>query len=198
MRTLLAGMVAGSLFAALSPSAMEVSEAAGFIGKPAPEWTGLHWLREPKKLADLRGRVVLVRWWTEGCPFCRVTAPVLKELHRDHKDDGLVVVGVYHPKPRPRPVGKREVRAAAEELGFTFPIAVDADWRVLKRYWPKERGRSATSVSFLIDREGIIRWVHPGVEYHPSKDPEHAGCDAEYRDLKDAVSEVLGREGGER
>jgi hypothetical protein len=48
-------------------------------------------------------------------------------------------------------------------------------------------------VSFLIDREGIIRWVHGGGEYHPSDDPKHKACVLEYQGLEQALNEALGR-----
>ena len=57
-------------------------------------------------------------------------------------------------------------RAAAERLGFEFPIALDPDWSVLRRYWLEGHQRSATSVSFLLDRRGVIRHVHPGPAFH--------------------------------
>ena len=50
--------------------------------------------------------------------------------------------------------------------GFRFPIAIDADWATLRRWWLEAAPRRATSVSFLLDRDGVIRHVHPGPAYH--------------------------------
>src|SRR5258706_10509764 len=77
---------------------------AELIGSPAPDWTFTRWVRGgPYRLADLRGRVVLIRFWNENCRFCAATLPALEQLQKQHADDGLLVIGVFHPKP-PHPV----------------------------------------------------------------------------------------------
>ena len=163
------------------------------LGRAAPVWSFDRWVRGPAvTLADLRGKVVLVRWWTEDCHFCAHTLPALEKLRKERADRGLVVIGVFHPKP-PREVGDRHILEVAKKLGFTGPIALDRDWTTLGRYWLDDHpDRNWTSVSFLIDREGRIRWVHGGGEYHPSSDPRHERCDLEYRELERVLSAVLG------
>ncbi len=165
---------------------------AEMIGRPAPEWRFARWIgTRPLEVEDLRGKVVLMRWWTEECHFCRTTLPVLEGLRREHADEGLVVVGVFHPKP-PRPVSDRHIRKLARELRFGGLLAVDPRWEALDRYWLTARPeRNWTSVSFLIDRSGAVRWVHGGGEYHPTQDPEHARCDTQYRELERVLDEVL-------
>jgi thiol-disulfide isomerase/thioredoxin len=161
----------------------------------APAWSFERWVRGPEtRLSDLRGKVVLVRWWTKDCRFCAQTLPVLERLRRDQRD--LVVIGVFHPKP-PHEVGDRHILQVAKRLGFTGPIAFDRDWTTLGRYWlDGHPDRSWTSVSFLIDREGRIRWAHGGGEYHPSTDPRHAQCDLEYRGLESALAAALAETSG--
>ena len=137
------------------------------VGSRAPGWQGVEWLQgDPGALADLAGSVVLVRWWTDTCPYCRRSAPALVELRERYGARGLVVIGIYHPKPRGRPISSDEIRAAARERGFRFPVAVDRDWSVLRRWWLERGGPRATSASFLIDRRGTIRHVHPGPAFH--------------------------------
>jgi thiol-disulfide isomerase/thioredoxin len=162
------------------------------IGRPAPGWTFDHWIRTPPlSLEGLRGKVVLVRWWTEGCHFCASTLPGLERLRRDDAERGLVVIGVFHPKP-PHAVSDRHIVAVANRLGFLGPIAVDRQWATLDRYWlDGHPERNWTSVSFLIDRNGVIRWVHGGGEYYPSDDPRHAQCALEYRGLEKALAAAL-------
>jgi hypothetical protein len=162
------------------------------IGRPAPAWSFDRWLRTPPlTLAGLRGKVVLLRWWTEGCRFCETTLPAIESLRRREAASDLVVIGVFHPKP-PRRVSDRHVLATADRLGFDGPIAVDTKWSTLERWWlDGHPERNWTSVSFLIGRDGKIRWVHGGGEYHPSADPMHARCDLEYRGLERAVAEAL-------
>ena len=63
-------IVIAPLGAASSPSAGDPDSGAELIGRPAPEWTFTRWVRGPRRsLADLRGKVVLVRWWTEDCRY---------------------------------------------------------------------------------------------------------------------------------
>jgi thiol-disulfide isomerase/thioredoxin len=161
------------------------------LGHPAPAWTFTRWIGAPQSLASLHGKAVLLRWWTEGCHYCAATLPGLEALRRAHADQGLVVIGVYHPKP-PREVSDRSIVASARRLGFQGLLAVDRDWTTLERYWlDGGPDRSWTSVSFLIDRAGTIRWVHGGGEYHRSDDPAHARCAAQVADLERVLARVL-------
>ncbi|HXF26673.1 MAG TPA: TlpA disulfide reductase family protein [Bryobacteraceae bacterium] len=128
------------------------------VGHSAPPLELKHWLNSrPLEMSDLRGKVVLLRWWTEGCPFCTATAPALLKLQREYGPRGFVVIGVYHPKP-PGDWDMSKVERAVKEKGFTFPVALDGDWSALKRWW-LDQPRDFTSVSFLVDKKGIIRYV---------------------------------------
>ena len=170
--------LAGS--AALAGDAGPGAAGAELIGTKALGWEGVEWLNtDPIRLEDLRGKVVLVRWWTDSCPYCRRSAPALNEFHARFARRDLIVIGMYHPKPIDRPITASEIRVAAQERGFGFPIAIDHGWSVLRRWWLDGGRRSATSVSFLIDRHGVIRHIHPGPAFHrevvggddqPSKD----------------------------
>ena len=163
------------------------------LGKAAPDWAFTRWVRgEPATLASLRGKVVLLRWFTDGCHFCEATLPGLEELRAEYEERGLVVLGVYHPKP-PRDVTDRFVMGVAKRLGFSGPLALDRDWKTLNRYWLDGHDeRNWTSVSFLVDREGKLQWVHGGGEYHASTDPKHAACDEDWRELNAAIESALG------
>ena len=175
-----------------APAIPDPDSGAELIGTPAAAWAFDRFLRtKPLSLRGMRGKVVLVRWWTEGCHFCRSTLPVIERLRERDADKGLVVLGVFHPKP-PRRVNDRHILDLAADLGFGGPIALDGSWKTLDRYWlAGNPERNWTSVSFLIDREGRIRWVHGGGEYHPSEEPQHARCDAQYRELERILAEVL-------
>jgi peroxiredoxin len=140
-------------------------EGGALVGTRAPEWRGLTWLSGgPLSLAALRGRPVLLRFWTDGCPFCRHTAPALNELWKKYGKRGLVVVGVHHPKSEAARDPK-VIREAARGLGFEFPIATDPSWATVQAYGVGTTFQRFTSVSFLIDGDGVIRWVHDGGEY---------------------------------
>lgn len=95
------------------------------------------------------------------CPYCTATAPALNQLHHDFASRGLVVVGMYHHK-NPEPLDIHRVHGWVRDFGFTFPVAIDRDWRTLRRWWLDGHSQDFTSVTFLIDGDGIIRRIHPG------------------------------------
>jgi peroxiredoxin len=146
-----------------SGSSGSPSEGADLIGTAAPAWDVPEWIGSPPlTLANLRGKVVLVRWFTSpDCPYCHATAPALNRFHRDYARRGLVVVGMYHHKSD-EPLGLDAVRGWVRDYGFGFPVGVDRDWRTLRRWWLNGPKRGFTSVTFLIDRHGVIRQIHPG------------------------------------
>src|SRR2546422_1736754 len=73
--------------------------AQGRVGIPAPEIASQVWLNsEPKRMADLKGKVVLVEFWTFGCYNCRNVEPYVKDWHRKYAGQGLVVIGVHSPE----------------------------------------------------------------------------------------------------
>jgi peroxiredoxin len=153
------------------------------IGTKALDWEVSDWLNSPPvKLKDLSGKVVLVRWWTAGCPFCVATAPALQEFYQEFKPHGLEVIGFYHHKSD-EPLKKEEVYSYAKNLGFNFPIAIDYHWQTLKAWWLNTGDRDWTSVSFLIDRKGIIRHIHPGGKYVKG--------DADYQLMRKKINELL-------
>ncbi len=168
---------------------------AELVGQPAsPFAEDLVWFDgEARSLASMRGKVLLVRFWTDTCPFCEASAPGLSALHERYADQGLEVVGIFHPKPRGSSVDLDAVAARAKELGMEFSIASDARWDTLERWWlaSGEGERKATSVSFLIDAEGRIRWVHPGPEFHPDGPADHEQCRADYDDAVSAIESLL-------
>jgi peroxiredoxin len=166
-------------------------EGAELIGTPAPPWQGLRWLnRGPLSLADLRGKIVLLRFWLIDCPYCTRTLPVLRDLEREYGPRGLVVVGIHHPKSDAAR-SPEAVAAAARALAIDFPIALDNDWRTVSAYGVGRVFQRFTSVSFLIDRQGRIRFVHDGGEYHPGGGAKHRDCNAAYAALRQAIERAL-------
>jgi peroxiredoxin len=178
--------------AALRPGmAADIGRGEDRLGVAAPRIGLDHWLHSPAlEMDELRGKVVLIRWWTEGCPFCAATAPALREMDRKYGSRGLEVIGIFHPKP-PGDWSVERMRAASERLGFTFPVALDAEWTALRRWWPDLEKRGWTSVSFLVDKKGFIRCVHPGGEFHESGEESHAQCDRDYKDIERTVNRLL-------
>lgn len=143
-------------------------DARTIVGKPVPAWD-VDWMgATPIAPADLRGQVVLVRWFTEGCPYCAATAPTLVKLDDELGDQGLRVIGMYHHKSDD-PLDPARVKALADRFGFRFPIAIDHEWKTLERWW-LDAHEGWTSVSFLIDRKGVVRFVHTGGSYAPDSE----------------------------
>jgi thiol-disulfide isomerase/thioredoxin len=160
----------GSLFSVATatlllggPPALAASDGADLLGKPVPAWEVSDWINSPPlTLAGLRGKVVLVRWFmSTDCPYCSATAPALNQLDQDERAKGLVVIGMYHHK-HPEPLNVDQVRGWTKDFGFKFPVAVDRDWRTLQRWWLAGNRRDFTSVTFLLDKKGIVRRIHPG------------------------------------
>ena len=175
---------------------MDRDAGADRIGVAAPEFDFDAWLNsEPMDLLDLRGRVVLVRWWTDTCPFCASSAPALRSLHDQYSQQSFTLVGVFHPKAgRDDPIDLPRVRRVVEQREFEFPIAVDWDWRnrTLKEWWLTGPDRPATSVTFLIDKQGVIRFIHPGMEYHDeSGASDHAMCVEDMLAIRTQIERLL-------
>ena len=171
----------------------DADSPAELMDKPARAWSFTRWVdTKPMTQEELKGKVVLLRWFNTGCKYCGNTLPGLEALRTRYGPQGLVVIGVFHPKP----IGKVDdafVRRTARKLGFKGPIAVDEEWTTLDRWWlANHPDRNWTSVSFLMDQEGIVRWAQGGGEYHPSDDPRHAKCDLSYRELEQTIRKLLG------
>ncbi|MCZ6727007.1 MAG: redoxin domain-containing protein [Acidobacteria bacterium] len=168
-------------------------EGLALLGARAPEWKGIEWIQGgPLDLEQLRGRTVLLRFWLVDCLFCASTAPALRELSERYGDRGLVVVGLHHPKS---PAGRdpTHVLAGAKALGFDFAIGLDNDWHNIRAYGVGTEFRAFTSVSFLIDPEGVIRWVHDGGEFHRGGKERHRECNAAFASLEAKIEELLER-----
>lgn len=125
---------------------------------PAPELTGLGtWFNsEPLTLAELRGKVVLVDFWTYSCVNCVRTLPYLREWHDKYADDGLVILGVHTPEFAFEEEADN-VQQAIDRFDILYPVVQDNDyktWRAFNnRYWPAK---------YLIDAEGNVRYTHFG------------------------------------
>jgi thiol-disulfide isomerase/thioredoxin len=160
------------------------------IGKPLP-LDDVRWLNTPdRKPIVAKGKVTLVRWWTDTCSYCERSLPAITKLHRQYAERGFQTVAVYHPKP-PRPVVDATVIEIAKHWDYTGPIAVDRNWDTLTRLYLSKAERSATSVSFLLDRDGIVRFVHPGPVFAPTDKPAERQLNRDYIDLKTAIEALL-------
>ncbi len=124
----------------------------------APEITGItEWINSSgETLAALKGKVVMIDFWTYSCINCQRTLPYVTKWYDTYKDQGFVVIGVHAPEFSFEKV-KANVEKAVTDFGIRYPVGLDNDfatWRAFSnRYWPAH---------YLIDREGRIRRAHFG------------------------------------
>jgi cytochrome c biogenesis protein CcdA/thiol-disulfide isomerase/thioredoxin len=115
------------------------------------------WLNSPPlTIESLRGKVVLVDFWTYSCINCLRTMPYLKAWNEKYRDQGLVIIGVHAPEFAFEK-DQHNVEQAIRDLGITYPVAMDNDyaiWNAYKNeYWPAH---------YLIDAQGKVRHEHFG------------------------------------
>jgi len=124
----------------------------------APELIGItHWVNsEPLLLSDLRGRVVIVDFWTYSCINCINTRPYLVDWYTQYADQGLVIVGVHSPEFSAEK-NTANVESALERFKIAYPVGQDNDFKVWRayqnHYWP---------AFYFIDAAGKIRYIQIG------------------------------------
>jgi cytochrome c biogenesis protein CcdA/thiol-disulfide isomerase/thioredoxin len=145
---------------------------------PAPEFRGLAgWLNsQPLTLAGLRGRVVLIDFWTYSCINCLRTLPYIREWDDRYRTAGLTIVGVHTPEFAFERV-RSNVRENVERLKLRYPVALDSDYGTWQawhnQYWPAK---------YLIDRNGHLRWYHFG--------------EGDYAEAEESIRTLLAERGG--
>ncbi len=115
------------------------------------------WLNsQPLRLADLKGKVVLIDFWTYSCINCLRTLPYLQDWYQKYSGRGLVMVGVHSPEFSFEK-DEGNVREAVARLGVSWPVAMDNNMKTWSAYgnyfWPRK---------YLIDARGVIRYDHIG------------------------------------
>ena len=135
----------------VSPDAVDSTSAT------APEFAAGDWINsEPLTLQSLRGRVVLVEFWTFGCYNCRNTLPSIKDWDARYRDRGLTVVGVHSPEFAEEKK-LENVRREVSSLGIHYPVVTDNEYATWQAYnveaWP---------TIVVLDKLGRVRWTHQG------------------------------------
>lgn len=124
----------------------------------APELQGIaDWINtDPLTLAKLKGKVVLIDFWTYSCINCQRTQPYLNKWYDSYEKDGFVIIGVHAPEFAFEKV-TNNVKKAVKDEGIRYPVALDNDfatWTAYNnQYWPAK---------YLIDKDGQIRYTHFG------------------------------------
>lgn len=127
------------------------------VGSPIPSITSPVWINaEPKLSSELKGKAVLVEFWTFGCYNCRNVEPYVKKWHELYSTKGLVVIGVHTPE-FDYEKDLANVQRYVREKGIRHAIAIDNDFVIWNsfgnRYWP---------ALYLIDKKGVVRYTHIG------------------------------------
>lgn len=147
-------------FSAQKPMAKAVGLPEGplpVLGQmPELDGAGLWLNSKPLTREALKGKVVVVDFWTYSCINCLRTLPYVKAWDAKYRDQGLVVIGIHTPEFAFEK-DEGNVRKALKDLGITYPVATDNDFKVWKafnnQYWPQH---------YFIDAKGQIRHVHHG------------------------------------
>jgi len=141
----------------------------------APELTGVeNWINSKPILSmeELKGKVVLIDFWTYSCINCLRTLPYLESWHEKYSKEGLVVIGVHAPEFQFEKKLENVQQAVADQ-GITYPVVQDNDFKLWNaysnRYWPAK---------YLIDKEGVVRFTHFG--------------EGEYADTEEKIVKLLG------
>jgi len=148
------GMVGVSVPSRAAAEPLKVAAA----GQHAPEFRGLtNWLNsKPLSLAGLRGKVVMVNFWTYGCYNCVNALPHVASLYEKYKNRGFVVVGVHAPEFA-HERSAANVAAAVKRHNISYPVAQDnkfATWNAYNnKYWPAQ---------YIVDQQGQIVYRHAG------------------------------------
>jgi len=123
------------------------------VGQPVAEYVAATLTGETVSLESLRGQVVLLNLWATWCGPCRMETPYLQSLFEEHRDTGFQIVGISMDTGN----AADQVETFVEEYGVTYTILHDPQMRGMDLY--QVLGLPAT---FLIDREGILRWMRYG------------------------------------
>jgi cytochrome c biogenesis protein CcdA/thiol-disulfide isomerase/thioredoxin len=175
----------------LEESAVAQGELEELVGSPglaeeerlddfgvAPEFLAIEgWINsEPLTMEALRGKVVVLDFWTYSCINCLRTLPHVKAWYDAYRGDGLVIVGVHTPEF----AFERDadnVRRAVRDHGIEYPVALDNDygtWQTWQnRYWPAK---------YFVDRRGHLRYAHFG--------------EGDYEESEEVIRELLAEDGG--
>ena len=140
------------------PKPIVITQTIDVSDSAKPDLSGATaWINsQPLTFASLRGKVVLVDFWTYSCINCLRTLPYIKAWNEKYKDSGLVIIGVHTPE-FPFEKDEANVRKAVKDLGIAYPVPMDNNYKIWRsfnnEYWPAD---------YFIDATGAVRFHHFG------------------------------------
>lgn len=135
----------------LLPHACDFKPSKLVVGREAPNFTYKDLNGESRELKDLKGKVVLLRFWADWCPICTEEMPIIEKYYQEAKDKGFIVLAVNFKQPEDK------VRAYKEKLNLSFPVALDQKGKISNQY--NVRG---LPWNFVINKEGILKDIIGG------------------------------------
>jgi cytochrome c biogenesis protein CcdA/thiol-disulfide isomerase/thioredoxin len=174
------GAMSGAMTGAMTGRTSAAPAAAGDLPVEGqlPPLDAVAWLNSPPLTPQaLRGKVVLIDFWTYSCINCLRALPYVESWYARYRDQGLIVIGVHAPEFAFEK-SRANVERAVRDLGITYPVALDNDYAIWKafdnEYWPAH---------YFVDAAGRIRGHHFG--------------EGDYADSERLIRELL-REAGAR
>lgn len=118
------------------------------------------------KLSDYKGQIVFLNFWATWCPPCREEMPDMEEIHREYGNRGVAILAVNSTSMQLRggsdsKKARKQVEEFIEQNGYTFPVLLDSDDKVLIKY-NDIVPITGIPITFMIDKEGQIRYARPG------------------------------------
>ena len=173
---IIAAIIVITSFAITIPQTTQTNSSLPNLGR-APELVGVTgWINsQPLNISGLKGKVVLVDFWTYSCINCIRTLPYLESWHDKYYSSGLVIIGVHTPEFEFEKVPDN-VKDAVKRYGIKYAVAQDNNYDTWKaydnKYWPRK---------YIIDKEGNIRYDHIG--------------EGGYEETEKVIQELLGKSG---
>jgi thiol-disulfide isomerase/thioredoxin len=164
-------------------------------GKMPMVWRVTEWANsEPIRWPDLRGRVVVVRFFKLDCEACQRTMPAMQRLYEEFRDCPVLFIGLFHSGNHECGPEWDVVMDQVRAWGVTFPIARDEGGVTLSRWWLDYFEYVPDTPTFVIGPDGRIVYVQPGPEFHPNDDLMFALCDRDYETIRLAIQTALPRD----
>ncbi len=168
------------MLVSLFDSSRQLARAQSVIHQPAPEFTSMSsddWLNSaPLSLADLKGKVVMIDFWTFDCWNCYRSFPWMNAMEQRLGDEDFTIIGIHTPEFEHEKV-RANIESKIAEFGLKHPTMMDNDfkyWRAMNnRYWPSY---------YLIDKQGNIRKNYVGETHADTK---------KARDIESTIRQLL-------
>lgn len=166
----------------------ELADPYYLVGHDLGQWYVTDWENStPLRLQSLRGRVVVVRFWTDGSEDSKRSLMALQQLSEDFRGQPVTFVGIFLSQGSSDGRDWETAAAQARAWGVTFPLAYDGQWHTLNHWWRRRYDHLPATPSFVIGPDGRVVHLHPGPTYYPSDDPLEELCNKDFLAMREAI-----------